>query len=295
MNTHQATSRLSVDALFASACLAGAALGLVLAAALVAELGAASADIWRAEGLRFLFSSNWDPASGAYGAAGALVGTLATTALALLLAVPLAFAAALFVNAAPPWAARPLAHALDLLAAIPSVIYGMWGLFVLCPLLQDGLGRLGVETTGFGLLPAALVLALMVLPYVSAVMRNVLAQTPAALVEAAMGVGCTRWEAVWDVVVRARRRGLVGGILIGLGRALGETMAVLFVCGGVTAIPTGLLDGCTTIAATLANDFAEADGLHKSALFGLGAILLVLEFAIQIVMKAACPRKEFTA
>ena len=127
------------------------------------------------------------------------------------------------------------------------------------------------------------VLALMVLPYVSAVMRDVLAQTPVALVESARGIGCTRWEAVWHVAVRAQRRGLVGGILIGLGRALGETMAVLFVCGGVSAIPTGLFDGCTTIAATLANDFAEADGLHKSALFGLGAILLALEFAIQIV------------
>lgn len=273
----------SVDTLFKCVCLAGAAAGLVLAVALVAELAVASADVWRAEGLRFVFSSVWDPSSGAYGAAGALVGTLATTALALLLAVPLAFAAALFVNDAPPWASKPLAHALDLLAAIPSVIYGMWGLFVLCPLLQDGLGRFGIEATGFGLLPAALVLTLMVLPYVSAVMRDVLAQAPVALVESAMGIGCTRWEAVWHVVVRAQRRGLVGGVLIGLGRALGETMAVLFVCGGVTAIPTGLLDGCTTIAATLANDFAEADGLHKSALFGLGAILLTLEFVIQIV------------
>ena len=275
--------KVSVDTVFKSACFAGAALGLVLAGALVCELGFASFGIWRAEGFRFLFSSEWDPGAGTFGAAGALVGTLATTALALLFAVPLAFAAALFVNDAPPWAAKPLAHALDLLAAIPSVIYGMWGLFVLCPLLQDGLTRLGVETTGFGLLPAALVLTLMVLPYVSAVMRDVLAQAPVALVEAARGVGCTRWEATWHVVVRAQRRGLVGGILIGLGRALGETMAVLFVCGGVTGIPTGLFDGCTTIAATIANDFAEADGLHKSALFGLGAILLVLEFGIQAV------------
>ena len=275
--------RLPTDSLFKYTCLAGAALGLVLSAALVVELVVASADIWRTAGLKFVFSSEWDPGSGMFGAGAALVGTLATTALALVVAVPLAFAAALFVNGAPPWAAKPLAHALDLLAAIPSVIYGMWGLFVLCPLLQDGLGRLGVETTGFGLLPAALVLALMVLPYVSAVMRDVLAQAPVALVESARGIGCTRWEAVWHVVVRAQRRGLVGGILIGLGRALGETMAVLFVCGGVSAIPTGLFDGCTTIAATLANDFAEADGLHKSALFGLGAILLTLEFAIQIV------------
>lgn len=262
--------KASTDRLFRLACLTGAAAGLVLAVALIVELAVASADIWKAEGFRFLLSAEWDPSSGVFGAGGALAGTFATTAIALVVAVPLAFAAALFVNGAPPWAAKPLAHALDLLAAIPSVIYGMWGLFVFCPLLQGILERIGVETAGFGLFSASLVLALMVLPYISAVMRDVLAQAPAALVESAMGVGCTRWEAVWNVVVRAQRRGLVGGVLIGLGRALGETMAVLFVCGGVNALPTGLFDGCTTIAATLANDFAEADGLHRSALFGLG-------------------------
>ena len=187
------------------------------------------------------------------------------------IALPLAFAAALFVNAAPPWLGRPLAHALDLLAAIPSVVYGMWGLFVLCPLLQSALAAVGVETTGFGVLAAALVLALMVLPYVSAVMRDALAQTPPALLESAAGVGCTRWESMWDVVVRAQKRAFVGGILIGLGRALGETMAVLFVCGGVAALPT-----------SLANDFAEADGLHKSALFALGGTLLAVECVIQV-------------
>lgn len=275
--------KISTDTLFKSSCFAGVTVGLLLAVALIAELGFASADIWKADGLKFIFSTEWDPSSGSFGAGGAIVGTLATTLLALVIAVPLAFAAALFVNDSPPWAKRPLAHALDLLAAIPSVIYGMWGLFVLCPLLQDELAAVGIETTGFGLLPSALVLSLMVLPYISAVMRDVLAQAPVALAESAVGVGCTRWEAVWHIIVRSQRRGIVGGILIGLGRALGETMAVLFVCGGVNAIPTGLFDGCTTIAATLANDFAEADGLHKSALFGLGAVLLVLEFGIQIV------------
>ena len=271
----------STDTLFKSACFIGASVGLLLAVALIAVLGFASADIWKAEGLTFVFSSDWDPSGGSFGAGGAIVGTLATTALALLVAVPLAFAAALFVNAAPPWAAKPLAHALDLLAAIPSIIYGMWGLFILCPLLQETLSRVGVETTGFGLLAAALVLALMVLPYVSAVMRDALAAAPVTLAEAAAGVGCTRWEATWDILVKSQKRALLGGILIGLGRALGETMAVLFVCGGVNAIPTGLFDGCTTIAATLANDFAEAVDLHKSALFGLGSILLAFEFAIQ--------------
>ena len=271
----------ATDSIFQIACLAAAALGLVLVAALVLELVIASWDVWREAGFQFLLSSEWDPGARKFGALGALVGTLATTALALLVAVPLAFAAALFVNAAPPWAAKPLAHALDLLAAIPSIIYGMWGLFILCPLLQETLSRVGIETTGFGLLAAALVLALMVLPYVSAVMRDALAAAPVTLAEAAAGVGCTRWEATWDILVKSQKRALLGGILIGLGRALGETMAVLFVCGGVNAIPTGLFDGCTTIAATLANDFAEAVDLHKSALFGLGSILLAFEFAIQ--------------
>ena len=275
--------KISVDRLFKSICFAGVAAGLVLAVAFILELGFASAPVWKESGLKFIFSSEWDPGAGVFGAGGAIVGTLATTVVALVIAVPLAFAAALFVNAAPPSISKPLAHALDLLAAIPSVIYGMWGLFVLCPLLQEGFAAVGIETTGFGLLAASLVLALMVLPYVSAVMRDVLAQAPVALEESAMGVGCTRWEAVWDVLVKSQRRGIVGGILIGLGRALGETMAVLFVCGGVNALPTGLLDGCTTIAATLANDFAEADGLHKSALFGLGAVLLALEFGIQVI------------
>jgi len=284
--------KISTDSAFKSICFAGVSAGLVLAVALVVELGYASSDIWKAEGFQFILASNWDPGAGSFGAAGAIVGTLATTVLALILVVPLAFAAALYVNSAPPWASKPLAHALDLLAAIPSVIYGMWGLFVLCPLLQDLLAKCGVETTGFGLLPSALVLALMVLPYISAVMRDVLAQAPISLTESAMGVGCTRWEATWNVIVRAQRRGLVGGILIGLGRALGETMAVLFVCGGINAIPTSIFDSCTTIAATLANDFAEATGLHKSALFGLGAVLLALEFVIQIVTQRLLRDKD---
>ncbi|MCR5413549.1 MAG: phosphate ABC transporter permease subunit PstC [Kiritimatiellae bacterium] len=274
-------TRFDNEKLFRALCKAGALAGLAITFALMAVIVRESVPAWRAAGLSLIFSQDWNPAGGSYGAAGALAGTVLTAALALALAVPLAFAAALFVNSAPPKISAPLAHALDLLAAIPSVIYGMWGLFILCPLLQGAFARLGFESTGFGLVPSALVLALMILPYISAVMRDVLAQTPASLVESAAGVGCTRWEATWQIVVRARKAGLCGAVMIGLGRALGETMAVLFVCGGVSKIPGSLLDGCTTIAATLANDFAEADGIHKSALFALGGILLAFEFAIQ--------------
>jgi len=272
------------DRLFRALVKTGALAGLAIALALVAVIVRESLPAWREAGPSLVFSQDWNPAGGSYGAAGALAGTFLTSALALLLAVPLAFAAALFVNGAPPKISAPLAHALDLLAAIPSVIYGMWGLFVLCPMLQGAFARLGFESTGFGLVPSSLVLALMVLPYVSAVMRDVIAQTPASLVESAMGVGCTRWEATWDVVARARKAGLCGAVMIGLGRALGETMAVLFVCGGVSKIPGSPLDGCTTIAATLANDFAEAGGVHKSALFALGGLLLAFEFVIQATM-----------
>ena len=287
------TKGFSTDALFKGLCRSGAALGLLLAIALAAALVWASADLWRAQGLRFLLSDDWNPAGGSFGAAGAVVGTLVTTGLALVVAVPLAFAAALFVNAAPPWLGRPLAHALDLLAAIPSVVYGMWGLFVLAPIMQDhvqpllaaipGSTRLlGEDYNGFGFLTTGLILSLMILPYMSAVMRDVFRMTPPMLREAAYGAGCTRWEATKDVVMRYGIRGILGGIFIGMGRALGETMAVLFVIGNMMQLPEGLFSGGTTIAATLANNFAESQGLEQSALFALGLILLLMSFGIQV-------------
>lgn len=270
-----------VDSFFQATCMGGAFLGLLLVGAFACVLIFSSWDIWKTQPLELLFSSNWNPSENHYGAAGALIGTLLTTAFALLLAVPLAFATALCILRAPPKIAHPLAQALDLLAAIPSLVYGMWGLFVLCPLVQEGLATIGIETTGFGLFSSSLVLALMILPYIAAIMREVLSQTSTALTEAAYGVGCTSWEVNWHILARANKRGLVGGIFIGLGRALGETMAVLFVCGGITELPHSLFDGCTTLAATIANDFAEATALHKSALFGLGTILFVFSFLIQ--------------
>lgn len=189
-----------------------------------------------------------------------------------------------------------LSQALDLLAAIPSVIYGMWGLFILVPLMQDhvqpflsetlGLGKIpcfGVDGNGFGLLTASLILALMILPYMSAVMRNVFKMTPGMLRESAYGIGCTRWETAKDIVMRYGIRGLLGGVFIGLGRALGETMAVLFVVGNVVEIPESLYGSTTTIAATLANNFAEADGIMRSVLFALGLILLLLALGVQVL------------
>ena len=273
--------KLSADTAFKSVAWSGAFLGVAIGAAILVQMTGESLPVWRHEGWRFLISSEWDPAAESFGAAAAAAGTLAAAAIALVIAVPLAFAAAVFVNSLPKAAGACLGHAMDLLAAIPSVIYGMWGLFVLCPLVQRLLEAFGVETTGLGLASSAIVLALMALPYISAIMRNVLALTPVTLVEAAAGIGCTRWEATWNIVRVHARRGLVGAVLIGLGRALGETMAVLFVCGGVSELPKGLFDCCTTIAATIANDFGEASGLHRTALFALGAILLAIELAVQ--------------
>lgn len=263
------------------------------------HLGLHSAEAWQEFGVGFLWSSDWDPSQERYGAWPNVVGTLFTTALALLMAVPLAFAAALFVVEVPEWLGRPLSYCVDLLAAIPSVVYGMWGLFVLVPLMQGyvqpflaemlglmslpgGRWLLGEDFNGFGFLTAGVILALMILPYMSAVMRDVLRMTPVVLRESAYGLGCTRWEVTRDVMVRYGIRGLLGGIFIGMGRALGETMAVLFVIGNLMEVPAGLFSSGTTIAATLACNFAESDGLQRSSLFALGVVLLVLCLLIQV-------------
>ena len=284
------------DKIFRTLCFLGAAAIPILLLAILLRLAASSAEAWRTFGLGFLISTEWNPALGRYGALPAITGTVLTTGIAVGLAVPLGFVTAFYLSELPRKIALPLSHGLDLLAAIPSVIYGMWGLFVLVPILQRNVQPFLVETlrfgrlpfinenfTGFGIFTAGLVLALMILPYISAVMRDVFAMTPPLLKESAVGIGCTRWETARDIVLRYGRRGVLGGIFIGLGRALGETMAVLFVVGNISRMPTGIFDGGTTIAATLANYFAEADGLLKSVLFALGVILLAGSFGLQIL------------
>ena len=272
------------DPVFRWLCMTCAALCGLLMVAFFVQLALASSDAWSAFGPGFFVSTEWDPVKDVYGALPSIAGTIATTIIALVIALPLAFVSALFIVDAPPWLSRVLGQAVDLLAAIPSIIYGMWGLFVLCPIMDSLWKSLGfTNATGIGLLTASLILALMILPYICAVMRDVLRMTPPMLRESAFGVGCTRWETARDILMRYGIRGLLGGVFIGLGRALGETMAVLFVAGNVMQVPTSLLSGCTTIAATLANNFAEADGLQRSVLFALGLILLVMAFAIQVL------------
>ncbi len=296
--THPLRNMKRNDKYFSLACLICAALVGVLMLGVFGQLGWHSAEAWARFGPAFLWSSEWDPSQDVYGALPNIAGTLLTTVLALLLAVPLAFAAALYLSEAPAWLSRPLSYGVDLLAAIPSVIYGMWGLFVLAPIMQEyvqpplatiaacipgGTALLGTEYNGFGFLTGGVILALMVLPYMCAVMRDVFAMTPPVLREAAYGVGCTRWEVTRDVVARYGIRGLLGAVFIGMGRALGETMAVLFVIGNLVEMPAGLFSCGTTIAATLAAGFAESEGLQQSALFALGLILLCMSFGIQVL------------
>ncbi|OGB14753.1 MAG: phosphate ABC transporter permease subunit PstC [Burkholderiales bacterium RIFCSPLOWO2_12_67_14] len=259
-------------------------------------------------GLRFIWYVEWDIINEEFGAAIAIVGTLASATIALLIAVPLAFGIALFLTeTCPTWLRRPLGTAIELLAAVPSIIYGMFGLFVFAPLfadyaqvpMQNVLGGMpligflfGGSTNGFGILAAGIVLAFMVLPFVAAVMRDVFEIVPPILRESAYGLGCTTWEVVRKVVLPYTQKGVIGGVMLGLGRALGETMAVTFVIGNANRMPTSLFSPGTSIASTLANEFGEAADFHISALFALGFLLFVITFIVLGLAKWMLLRAE---
>ncbi|MDP3254230.1 MAG: phosphate ABC transporter permease subunit PstC [Hydrogenophaga sp.] len=259
-------------------------------------------------GLGFIWRVEWDIVNEEFGAAIAIVGTLASAGIALLIAVPLAFGIALFLTeTCPVWLRRPLGTAVELLAAVPSIIYGMFGLFVFAPLfadyfqvpVQQMLGGMplvgflfGGSTNGFGILAAGIVLAFMVLPFVAAVMRDVFEIVPPILRESAYGLGCTTWEVVRRVVLPYTQKGVIGGIMLGLGRALGETMAVTFVIGNANRMPTSLFSPGTSIASTLANEFGEAADFHLSTLFALGFLLFVITFLVLSAAKIMLMRAE---
>ncbi len=259
-------------------------------------------------GFEFLWHVEWDIINQDFGAAIAIVGTLASAGIALLLAVPLAFGVAVFLTeTCPVWLRRPLGTSIELLAAVPSIIYGMFGLFVFAPLfadycqvpLQKLLGGMpligflfGGATNGMGILAAGIVLAFMVLPFVAAVMRDVFEITPPILRESAYGLGCTTWEVVRQVVLPYTQKGVIGGIMLGLGRALGETMAVTFVIGNANRMPTSLFSPGTSIASVLANEFGEAEALHFSTLFALGFLLFVITFVVLAMAKMMIMRAE---
>jgi phosphate transport system permease protein len=259
-------------------------------------------------GAHFLFYVEWDIINSEFGAAIAIVGTLLSAGIAMLLAVPLAFGIAVFLTeTCPVWLRRPLGTAVELLAAVPSIIYGMFGLFVFAPLfadyvqvpLQSVLGGMplvgwvfGGAINGLGIMAAGIILAFMVLPFVAAVMRDVFEITPPILRESAYGLGCTTWEVVRKVVLPYTQKGVIGGVMLGLGRALGETMAVTFVIGNANRMPTSLFSPGTSIASVLANEFGEAEGLHFNTLFALGFLLFCITFVVLAVAKWMIVRTE---
>ncbi|WP_097459812.1 phosphate ABC transporter permease subunit PstC [Mangrovitalea sediminis] len=253
-------------------------------------------------GFGFLTSKEWNPVAEQFGAVSAIFGTLVTSAIAMVIGVPVSFGVALFITElAPAWLKRPIGTAIELLAAIPSIIYGLWGLFVFAPWfadnvepwLTDNLGNWPIigplfngPPMGIGILTAGIILSVMIIPFMAAVMRDVFDSVPAVLKESAHGLGSTTWEVVWKVVLPYTRVGVVGGVMLGLGRALGETMAVTFVIGNSHDISASLLMPGNTISSTLANEFTEATGqVYMSSLIYLGLVLFAITFVVLALAK----------
>ena len=263
---------------------------------------------FHAFGLQFVWRVEWDIVNQQFGAAIAIFGTLVSATIALLIAVPLSFGIALFLTETCPVALRrPLGTAIELLAAVPSIIYGMFGLFLFAPLfaeygqpaLQSTLGQMpligslfGGAMNGIGILAAGLILSFMILPFIASVMRDVFAIVPPVLRESAYGMGCTTWEVVRYIVLPYTQKGVIGGVMLGLGRALGETMAVTFVIGNSQKISASLFAPGSSIASTLANEFGEADDLHLSALIALGLLLFVITLVVLSLAKTMILRAE---
>ena len=292
-----------VDRLFGWAAKGAALLTLSL---LVAILGSLFVGAWPAiakYGLGFLTSTTWDPVTEEFGGLVMIYGTLATSIIALLIAVPVSFGIALFLTElSPAWLKRPLGTAIELLAAVPSIVYGMWGLLVFGPILATfvqkplqalfgGVPVLGALVSGppvgIGILSAGIILAIMIIPFIASVMRDVFEVTPALLKESAYGLGATTWEVVWKVVLPFTKTGVLGGIMLGLGRALGETMAVTFVIGNMNQLDSlSVFEAANSITSALANEFAEAgEGLHQASLIYLGLVLFFITFVVLSLSK----------
>ena len=264
------------------------------------EIAIAGWPTFRKFGIAFLTSSTWDPVAGEFGAAPAIYGTLVSSAIALLLATPLALGVSVFLSEfAPHWLRQPVAFLVDLLAAIPSVVYGLWGIFVLLPLLRDPVMPFLRDTLGLGATPfftgaaygpsmlaAGLILAIMVLPYIASVSREVLLAVPRTQRDAALALGATRWEMIWGAVLPYAKSGIIGGVILGLGRALGETMAVTMVIGNRHEISASLLAPGYTMASIIANEFSEASSdAHLSALMAVGFTLLVITLIVNAMAR----------
>ncbi|MEY3183850.1 MAG: phosphate transporter, permease protein PstC [Pseudomonadota bacterium] len=281
---------------------------LVSLIGIIASLLLQSLPTFQKFGLPFIWRIEWDIINEEFGALISIFGTLASATIALLIAVPLSFGIALFLTEnCPVWLRRPLGTAVELLAAVPSIIYGMFGLFIFAPLfaeygqpaLQSTLGQMpligplfGGAMNGIGILAAGLILAFMILPFIAAVMRDVFEIVPPILRESAYGIGCTTWEVVRHVVLPYTQKGVIGGVMLGLGRALGETMAVTFVIGNSQRLVPSLFAPGSSIASTLANEFAEAGDFHLSALFALGFLLFIITFVVLALARLLVARSE---
>jgi phosphate transport system permease protein len=293
---HVARQRLG-ERIFHGGTLAAALLVLALLGGVLVALVHGAWPAFAEFKIGFLTKAIWNPVTEKFGALAPVFGTVVTSLIAMLIAVPLSFGIAIFLTQmAPAWLKRPVGVAVELLAAVPSIIFGIWGFFVLAPILQQhvqpwliahvgtlpGIGPLfRGPPYGIGILTAGVVLAIMVLPFISAVMRDVIDTVPDVLKESAYGLGATKWEVIWNVIVPYSRTGMVGGIMLGLGRALGETMAVTFVIGNAHRLSASLLAPGTTISAAIASEFTEAVGdLYTSSLVALGVLLFVITFTV---------------
>ena len=290
------------DVVFRSLTFLFAAIVLLILGGVIVALLDGALPAFRTFGLSFVVTEVWNPVTEKFGALAPIYGTLVTSAIAMLVGIPVAFGVAMFITEiCPLWLKRPLATMIELLAAIPSIIYGIWGLFVFAPFVQQYIEPAIIDTfgqipgigvlfagppLGIGILTAGFILAIMVLPFISSIMRDVFETVPPMLKESAYGLGATRTEVVLRVVLPFTRIGVVGGIMLGLGRALGETMAVTFVIGNAHSISASILQPGTTISASLANEFTEAfSDLYRSSLIALGFILFVITFIVLAIAK----------
>jgi phosphate transport system permease protein len=291
------------DTLFAALSQGAAWLTLLLMVGIIGSLVIGAAPALEAFGLGFLTSAEWDPVQEKFGGLVMIYGTLASSFIALVIAVPVSFGIAIFLTElSPSWLKRPLGIAIELLAAVPSIVYGMWGLLVFGPILATfvqqplqamfgGVPYLGAlfsgPPVGIGILSAGIILAIMIIPFIASVMRDVFEVTPPMLKESAYGLGATTWEVVSKVVLPYTKTGVVGGIMLGLGRALGETMAVTFVIGNMNQLSSlSVFEAANSITSTLANEFAEAgEGLHQASLMYLGLVLFLITFVVLSISK----------
>ncbi len=302
-STVNAAGSRAIDRIFGWSARGAAIITLGLLIGIIASLIYGAWPSIAHNGLGFLISTEWDPVKNNYGGLVMIYGTIATSIIALIIAVPVSFGIALFLTElSPAWLKRPLGTAIELLAAVPSIVYGMWGLLVFGPILAEyiqqplqkllkGVPYLEVLVSGppvgIGLLSAGIVLAIMIIPYIASVMRDVFEVTPTLLKESAYGLGATTWEVMWNVVLPYTKAGVIGGIMLGLGRALGETMAVTFLIGNFNQLDSlSLFAPANSITSALANEFAEAgEGLHQASLMYLGLVLFFITFVVLTLSK----------